>query len=106
VDRLGDDLAVLDQVGVGAIACLLSGDTLPRDLSVAGWCRPTTTTRLPLASDSATCSAWSRHTMTVKNDASPLLRLDTASGRRPSHPLSCNGLGVVGEFAGERTVVP
>ena len=26
--------------------------------------------RLPFASDSAACSAWSRHTITVKNDAS------------------------------------
>jgi hypothetical protein len=34
------------------------------------WSRPTTTTRLPLASDSAACSAWSRHTITVNNDAS------------------------------------
>jgi hypothetical protein len=33
--------------------------------------RPTTTTQLPLASDPAACSAWSRHTTTVKNDASP-----------------------------------
>jgi hypothetical protein len=32
--------------------------------------RPITTTRLPLASDWAACSAWSRHTTTVKNDAS------------------------------------
>jgi hypothetical protein len=32
--------------------------------------RPTTTTRLPLLSDWAACSAWSRHTITVKNDAS------------------------------------
>ena len=29
-----------------------------------------TTTRLPLDRDSAACSAWSRHTITVKNDAS------------------------------------
>src|SRR4029453_1756747 len=34
------------------------------------WSRPMTTTRLPLLSDSAACSAWSRHTMTVKNDGS------------------------------------
>jgi hypothetical protein len=34
------------------------------------WSRPTTTTRLPLAKDCAACSAWSRHTMTVKNDGS------------------------------------
>jgi hypothetical protein len=32
--------------------------------------RPTTTTRLPFESDSTACSAWSRHTTTVKNDAS------------------------------------
>jgi hypothetical protein len=36
-----------------------------------------TTTRLPLASDSATCSAWSRHT--VKNDGSCSRRPDTAT---------------------------
>jgi hypothetical protein len=34
------------------------------------WSRPTTTIRLPLDSDCAACSASSRHTMTVKNDAS------------------------------------
>jgi hypothetical protein len=34
------------------------------------WSRPTTTTRLPLLSDWLACSAWSRHTTTVKNDAS------------------------------------
>jgi hypothetical protein len=43
------------------------------------WSRPRTTTRLPLASDSAACSAWSRHTITVKNDASCSLRPDTAT---------------------------
>ncbi len=31
-----------------------------------------TTTRLPLARDSAACSAWSRQTITVKNDAEQL----------------------------------
>jgi hypothetical protein len=30
------------------------------------WSRPTITTRLPLVRDSATCSAWSRHTILVK----------------------------------------
>jgi hypothetical protein len=39
-------------------------------VQVRCWSRPRTTTRLPLASDSAACSAWSRHTTTVKNDAS------------------------------------
>jgi hypothetical protein len=34
------------------------------------WSLPTTTIRLPLDRDSATCSARSRHTTTVKNDAS------------------------------------
>ena len=29
-----------------------------------------TTTRLPLASDCTACSVWSRHTTTMKNDAS------------------------------------
>ena len=38
-----------------------------------------TTTRLPLARDCAACSAWSRHTTTVKNDASCSLRPDTAT---------------------------
>jgi hypothetical protein len=38
-----------------------------------------TTTRLPLARDSAACSAWSRHAMTVKNDASCSRRPDTAT---------------------------
>ena len=36
--------------------------------------RPMTTTRLPFLSDCAACSAWSRHTITVKNDASCSLR--------------------------------
>jgi Phage integrase family len=43
------------------------------------WSRPTTTTRLPLARDCAACSAWSRHTSTVKNDASCSRRPDTAT---------------------------
>src|SRR5918995_3942710 len=43
------------------------------------WSRPTTTTRLPFESDCAACSAWSRHTMTVKNDASCSRRPDTAT---------------------------
>ena len=38
-----------------------------------------TTTRLPLARDCAACSAWSRHTTTVKNDGSCSLRFDTAT---------------------------
>jgi hypothetical protein len=47
------------------------------------WSRPTTTTRLPLARDSAACSAWSRQTITVKNDGSCSLRPDTATGTWP-----------------------
>src|SRR5215218_3449703 len=43
------------------------------------WSRPIITTRLPLLSDSAACSAWSRHTMTVKNDGSCSRRPDTAT---------------------------
>ena len=42
----------------------------------------TTTTRLPLVSDSAACSAWSRHTMTVKN-AAPHPRPDRLPPRAP-----------------------
>ena len=38
-----------------------------------------TTTRLPFESDCAACSAWSRQTMTVKNDASCSRRPDTAT---------------------------
>jgi hypothetical protein len=43
------------------------------------WSRPTITTRLPLLSDSAACSAWSRHTMTAKNDGSCSRLPDTAT---------------------------
>ena len=43
------------------------------------WSRPRTTTRLPFERDSAACSAWSRHTITVKNDASCSRRPDTAT---------------------------
>jgi hypothetical protein len=43
------------------------------------WSRPTTTIRLPLASDCAACSAWSRQTITVKNDASCSRRPLTAT---------------------------
>ena len=43
------------------------------------WSRPTTTTRLPLARDCAACSAWSRHTTTVKKDASWSRRPETAT---------------------------
>ena len=49
-----------------------------------------TTTRLPFESESAACSACSRHTTTVKSDASPsfhpspsLTRLDTQPGTSP-----------------------
>ena len=41
--------------------------------------RPTTTTRLPFDNDSAACSAWSRQTITVKNDASWSRWPDTAT---------------------------
>ena len=47
------------------------------------WSRPMTTTRLPLARDCTACPAWSRHTTTVKNDASRSLRPDTAT-RNPA----------------------
>jgi hypothetical protein len=55
----------------------------------------TTTTRLPLLSDSATCSAWSRHTTTVKNDASRSLRPDTATRNmaRAIPPSVCRSSG-------------
>jgi hypothetical protein len=43
------------------------------------WSRPTTTTRLPLLSDYAVCSAWSRQTITVKNDGSCSERLGHAT---------------------------
>jgi hypothetical protein len=43
------------------------------------WSRPRTTTRLPLHRDSAACSAWSRQTITVKNDGSCSRRPDTAT---------------------------
>jgi len=39
-------------------------------VQVRCWSRPSTTTRLPLARDWLACLAWSRHTTTVKNDAS------------------------------------
>jgi 3,4-dihydroxy-2-butanone 4-phosphate synthase len=48
--------------------------------------RPTTTTRLPLVSDWTACSAWSRHTITVKNEVSWSRRPETATPeRRPGH---------------------
>jgi hypothetical protein len=54
--------------------------TLPSSaVQLRCWRRPTTTTRLPLLSDSAACSAWSRHTITVKNDASCSRRPETAT---------------------------
>ena len=43
------------------------------------WSRPTTTTRLPFDKDCAACSACSRQTTTVKNDASCSLRPLTAT---------------------------
>jgi hypothetical protein len=42
-----------------------------------------TTTRLPSASDCPACSAWSRHTITVKNDAAGKLSRNVAAGVRP-----------------------
>src|SRR5215213_2206708 len=48
-------------------------------VQVRCWSRPTTTTRLPFERDCAACSAWSRHTITVKNDASCSRRPDTAT---------------------------
>jgi hypothetical protein len=67
------------------------------------WNRPTTTTRLPFDSDSATCPAWSRHTMTVKNDASCSRRpRDRHPEHGPGDPcLGVPQLGVVGQVAGE-----
>src|SRR5215216_3828632 len=53
---------------------------LPSSIAQLRCCsRPTTTTRLPFESDCAACSAWSRHTTTVKNDASCSRRPDTAT---------------------------
>ena len=43
------------------------------------WSRPRTPTRLPFERDSAACSAWSRHTITVKNDASRSRLPETAT---------------------------
>ena len=59
-----------------------------------------TTTRLPLASDWAACSAWSRHTITVKNDASCSRRPLTATGAWPGDPaVGVADRGVGGEVA-------
>ena len=64
--------------------------------------RPTTTTRLPFERDCAACSAWSRHTITVKNDASCSRRPDTATRTWPGRSrLGVADLGVVGEVAGK-----
>jgi hypothetical protein len=59
--------------------------------------------RLPLARDSAACSAWSHHTITVKNDASCSRRLRHGHPEHgPGDPgLGVGDLGVVGEVAGE-----
>jgi integrase len=64
-------------------------------VQVRCWSRPTTTTRLPLLSESATCSAWSRHTITVKNDASCSLRPETATRNmaRAMPPSVCRNSG-------------
>jgi hypothetical protein len=54
-----------------------------------------TTTRLPLVRDSAACSAWSRHTITVKNDASCSRLPDTATRNlaRATPPSVCLSSG-------------
>jgi hypothetical protein len=67
------------------------------------WSRPRITTRLPLARDSAACSAWSRHTITVKNDGSCSRRLRHGHPEQgPGDPtLGVADLGVVGEVAGK-----
>jgi hypothetical protein len=43
------------------------------------WSRPTTTTRSPFDKDWLACSAWSRQTITVKNDGSCSRRPLTAT---------------------------
>jgi hypothetical protein len=70
------------------------------------WSRPMTTTRLPFDRDSAACSAWSRQTMTVKNDGScSRLRRrppGTWPGRcrlRCATARACSGVGLVGRGA-------
>jgi hypothetical protein len=62
-----------------------------------------TMTRLPLLSDSAACSAWSRHTTTVKHDASCSPRPDTATRNiaRANPTLGGADLRVVGQVASE-----
>jgi Phage integrase family len=81
------------------------------------WSRPTTMTRLPLASDWLACWAWSRQTMTVKNDAScsRLPEMATRNMARAMPPstvaeqlLEVNGAFSVGppkSAAGRRTVI-
>jgi hypothetical protein len=68
-------------------------------VQVRCWSRPTTT-RMPRVKDSAACSAWSRHTTTVKNDGScsrrPLLPERPPSGR--STPGTRGQAGVHGGF--------
>jgi hypothetical protein len=62
-----------------------------------------TTTPLPLASDCAAGSAWSRQTITVKNDASCSRRPLTATRNR-ARAIPCLGgadLRVLGQVAGE-----
>src|SRR5215207_5231452 len=45
---------------------------LPSGVSQLRWrSRPVTMTRSPLARESARCSAWPRHTLTLKNEVSP-----------------------------------
>ena len=56
-----------------ATACEQAGlpmDGIAAAVQLRCWSRPMTTTRLPFDSDCAACSAWSRQTITVKNDAS------------------------------------
>ena len=59
------------------------------------WSRPMTTTRLPLLRDWLACSAWSRHTITVKNEASCSRRPTRPPGRWPGrcHPRCSRSSG-------------
>ena len=71
-------------------------------VQVRCWSRPITMARLPLASDRVACSAWSRHTITVKNDSSCSQRPRWPPGTWPgrSRPR-CAAARVVGGVAGE-----
>ena len=77
-------------------------------VQVRCWSRPRTTTRLPLASDSAACSAWSRHAMTVKNDGSWSRRPDTATrnmARAMGHSSSAAALRYQHVMAGRDAAI-